>query len=152
MDAGIDILKNIRRRSPGMKRLMVLAAGIVFVFSAAVFAVDGPSQVPAKTDPSKAGIVKPPTKVSITGVVKDISGTMISVERTVRGNTEIMEFALDKAVEKIKVGDKVKVNYLKKDGKNTATRVTPVVVRKIIRKPSPLKETRPSPAETPSQK
>ena len=63
-----------------------------------------------------------------------------------------MEFALDKAVEKIKVGDKVKVNYLKKDGKNTATRVTPVVVRKIIRKPSPLKETRPSPAETPSQK
>ena len=126
-----------------MKRLMVLAAGIVFVFSAAVFAVDGPSQVPAKTDPSKAGIVK---------VVKDISDTMISVQRTVRGNTEIMEFALDKAVEKIKVGDKVKVNYLKKDGKNTATRVTPVVVRKIIRKPSPLKETRPSPAETPSQK
>jgi hypothetical protein len=102
---GIDILKNIRRRSPGMKRLMVLAAGIVFVFSAAVFAVDGPSQVPAKTDPSKAGIVKPPTKVSITGVVKDISDTMISVQRTVRGNTEIMEFALDKAVEKIKVGE-----------------------------------------------
>jgi hypothetical protein len=137
-----------------MKRLIVLAAGIVFVFSAAVFAVDGPSPAPAKADSSKAGIVKPPkeTKVSITGVVKAISDTTISVERTVRGNTEIMEFALDKAVEKIKVGDKVKVNYLKKDGKNTASRVTPVVVRKIIRKPSPLKETRPSPAETPPQK
>ncbi len=137
-----------------MKRLMLLAAGILFIFSAAVFAVDEPSPAPAKADPSKAVTMKPPkeTKVSITGVVKDISDTMISVERTVRGNTEIMEFALDKAVEKIKVGDKVKVNYLKKDGKNIATRVTPVVVRKIIRKPSPLKETRPSPAETPSQK
>ena len=139
-----------------MKRLMVLAAGIVFIFSAAVFAVDGPSQAqaPAKADPSKAVTVKPPkeTKVSIIGVVKDISDTMISVERTVRGKTETMEFTLDKPVEKILAGDKVKVNYLKKDGKNIATRVTPFVVRKIIRKTSPLRETRPSPAETPSQK
>jgi hypothetical protein len=129
---------------------MVLVA--VLVFSASVFAIDGPSQAPAKADPSKAVTVKAPkeTKVSITGVVKDISDTMISVERTVRGKTEIMEFALDKPVEKINVGDKVKVNYLKRDGKNVATRVTPVVVRKIIKKTSPLKETRPSPAETPS--
>jgi hypothetical protein len=134
-----------------MKRLMVLVAGIVFVFSAAVFAVDGTSQAPAKADPSKAVTVKPPkeTKVSITGVVKDISDTMISVERTVRGKTEIMEFALDRRVENIAAGDKVKVNYLKKDGKNLATRVTPVVVKKIIRKTSPLKETKPSPAEAP---
>jgi hypothetical protein len=126
---------------------MVLVAGIVFVFSASVFAIDGTSQAPAKADPSKAVTVKAPkeTKVSITGVVKDISDTVISVERTVRGKTEIMEFALDKAVEKINVGDKVKVNYLK-----IATRVTPVVVRKIIRKTSPLKETKPAPAEAPS--
>jgi hypothetical protein len=131
---------------------MILAAGIVFVFSAAVFAVDGPSQAPAKTDPSKAVTVKPPkeTKVSIIGVVRDISDTMISVERTVRGKTETMEFKLDKPVEKINAGDKVKVNYLKKDGKNLATRVTPVVVRKIIRKTSPLKETKPSLPEAPS--
>jgi hypothetical protein len=131
---------------------MILAAGIVFVFSAAVFAVDGPSQAPAKADPSKAVTVKPPkeTKVSIIGVVRDISDTMISVERTVRGKTETMEFTLDKPVEKINAGDKVKVNYLKKDGKNLATRVTPVVVRKIIRKTSPLKETKPSLPEAPS--
>jgi hypothetical protein len=133
---------------------MVLVAGIVFVFSASVFAIDGTSHAPAKADPSKAVTVKPPkeTKVSITGVVKDISDTMILVERTVRGKTETVEFALDKPVEKINIGDKVKVNYLKKDGKNIAIRVTPVVVRKIIRKTSPLKETRPSPAETPPQK
>jgi len=137
-----------------MKRLMVLLTGIVFIFGASVFAIDGTSQVPAKADPSKVVTVKPPkeTKVSITGVVKGISDTVISVERTVKGKTEIMEFALDKAVEKINVGDKVKVNYIKKDGKNIATRVTPVVVKKIIRKASPSRETRPSPAETPPQK
>jgi hypothetical protein len=131
---------------------MVLAAGIVFVFSASVFAIDGTSQAPAKADPSKAVSVKPPkeTKVSIIGVVRDISDTMISVERTVRGKTETMEFTLDKPIEKINAGDKVKVNYLKKDGKNIATRVTPVVARKIIRKTSPLKETRPAPPEAPS--
>jgi hypothetical protein len=154
MNAGNCVLRNIRRGLPGMKHLMVLAAGIVFIFSASVFAIDGTSHSPAKADPSKAVTVKPPkeTKVSITGVVKDISDTAISVERTVRGKTEIMEFTLDKAVEKINIGDKVKVNYLKKDGKNLATRVTPVVVKKIIRKASPIRETRPLPAETPPQK
>ena len=45
-----------------MKRLMLLVAGIVFVFSASVFAIDGPSQAPAKADPSKAVTVKAPRK------------------------------------------------------------------------------------------
>lgn len=137
-----------------MKHLMVMLAGIVIIFGASVFAVDGTSQIPAKADQSKAATVKPPkeTKMSITGVVKNISDTLISVERTVRGETEIMEFVLDKAVEKINVGDKVKVNYIKKNGKNIATRVTPVVAKKIIRKASPSRDTKPSPAETPAQK
>ncbi|MGC9975313.1 MAG: hypothetical protein ABSC57_01145 [Syntrophales bacterium] len=137
-----------------MKHLMVMLAGIVIIFGASVFAIDGTSQVPAKADPSKAVTVKPPkeTKVSIIGIVKDISDTHISVERTVRGETEIMEFVLDKAVEKVNVGDKVKVNYMKKDGKNTATRVTPVVVKKIIRKASPPTDTKPTPTETLPQK
>ncbi|HET6461238.1 MAG TPA: hypothetical protein VFG29_10700 [Syntrophales bacterium] len=137
-----------------MKHLMVMLAGIVIIFGASVFAVDGTSEVPAKADPSKAVTVKQPkeTKVSIIGIVKDISDTHISVERTVRGETEIMEFVLDKAIEKVNVGDKVKVNYMKKDGKNRATRVTPVVVKKIIRKASPPRDTKPTPTETLPQK
>jgi len=128
-----------------MKRLIMLAACLVFVFSAAVFAVDGPSQSPAKA------VSKPPkeTKVSVIGVVKEISDATISIERTVRGKTEIMEFALEKPVEKINAGDKVKVNYLKRDGKNVATRVSLFVVKKIIKKTSPLKETRPAAPEAP---
>jgi hypothetical protein len=64
-----------------------------------------------------------------------------------------MEFALDKPVEKIKAGDKVTVSYIKKEGRNIATRVTPVVARKIVKKPTPPKEPKQlSPEKTPSQK
>lgn len=134
-----------------MKRLIVLVVGFAFVFSTYIFAANGPSTVPAKTEPSKAVTMKPPkeTRVSITGIVKEISDTMILVERTVKGKTEIMEFALDKPAEKIKAGDKVRVSYIKKDGKNVARRVTPFIAKKIIKKTSPIKETKPLPTEAP---
>ena len=134
-----------------MKRLIVLVACFVFIFSACAFAADGPSTAPAKAEPSKAVTPKPPkeTRVSITGVVKEISDTMIVVERTVKGNTETMQFVLDKPVEQINVGDKVRVSYIKKDDKHIAIRVTPVVVKKIIKKTSPLKEIKPSSVEAP---
>jgi hypothetical protein len=133
-----------------MKHLILLVAGFVLIFNASVFAANGISATPAKAEPSKAVTVKPPkeTKVSITGVVKAVTDTMIMVERTVKGKTEIMEFALDKPVEKIKTGDKVKVSYIKKDGKNMATRVIPAVAKKIMKK-APPRETKPSPTETP---
>jgi hypothetical protein len=138
-----------------MKRLIVFVAGFVFVFSAYIFAADGPSTAPAKTEPSKAVTMKPPkeTRVSITGIVKEISDTTIVVERTVKGKTEIMEFALDKPVVKIKAGDKVRVSYIKKEDKYIARRVTPFIAKKIIKKTSPLKEIKPLPTEAqPAQK
>jgi ribosomal protein S1 len=133
-----------------MKHLILLVAGFVLIFTVSVFAANGISATPAKTEPSKAVTVKPPkeTKVSITGVVKEFTDTMIMVERTVKGKTELMEFALDKPVEKIKAGDKVKVSYIKKDGKNMATRVIPTVAKKITKK-APPREIKPSPTETP---
>jgi len=135
-----------------MKRLIVLAACFVFVFSACAFATDGTSAAPAKAEPSKAVAPKPSkeTRVSITGVVKEISNTMIMVERTVKENTETMQFVLDKPpVEQINVGDKVRVIYIKKDDKHIAIKVSPVVAKKIIKKTSPLKEVKPLPAEAP---
>jgi hypothetical protein len=135
-----------------MKRLIVLVACFVFIFSACAFAADGTSIAPAKAEPAKAVTPKPPkeTRVSITGVVKEISDTMIMVERTVKGNTETMQFVLDKPVEQINAGDKVRVSYIKKDDKHIATRVTPVIAKKIIKKASPLKEIKPLPAAPPS--
>jgi pyruvate/2-oxoglutarate dehydrogenase complex dihydrolipoamide acyltransferase (E2) component len=131
-----------------VKRLMVLAASFVFVFSAYIFAAEGPSATPAKTEPPKVASMKPhkETRVSITGVVKEISDTMITVERTVKGKTETMGFVLNKPVEKIKVGEKVRVSYIKREDKYIAIRVTPFTV-KIIKKATPLKAIKPSPTE-----
>ncbi len=122
-----------------MRRLIVFAAGFLFVFCTCIFAAEGPSATPAKAEPSKKFAVKPPkeTRVSITGVVQDISDTMITVERTVKGKTETMGFTLDKPVEKIKAGDKVRVSYIKREDKYIAIRVTPVIAKKIIKKVAP---------------
>jgi len=122
-----------------MKHLMVFAAGLAFVFGTYIFAAERPSTAPAKAELPKAVTVKPPkeTRVSITGVVREISDAMITVERTVKGKTETMGFVLDKPVEKIMVGDKVRVSYIKKDDKYVAIRVTPFVAKKIIKKVAP---------------
>jgi len=134
-----------------MKHLIVLVACFVFIFSACAFAADGTSISPAKAEPSKAVTSKPPKEpgVSITGVVKEISDTMIMVERTVKGNTETIKFVLDKPIEQINAGDKVMVSYIKRDDKHIATMVTPVIAKRIIKKTSPLKEIKPLPAEAP---
>jgi ribosomal 50S subunit-recycling heat shock protein len=59
------------------------------------------------------------------------------VERAVKGKVELIEFILDKPTEKIKVGDKVKVSFIKKEGKYMAEHVTLVVNKKRIRKDTP---------------
>lgn len=137
-----------------MKRLMVLVASFIFVFSAYMSAAEGPSAPPAKSEMPKSVTMKPPkeTKLTITGIVKDISDTTITVERTVKGKTESVGFILDKPLEKIKIGEKVRVSYIKKGDKHIATRVTPFDV-KIIKKGAPSKEMKASPsAEGPAKK
>jgi hypothetical protein len=131
-----------------MKHLIVLVAFFVFILNVCAFASDGTSTAPAKAEPSKAVTPKLPkeTRVSISGVVKEISDTMVMVERTVKGNTETMQFVLYKPVEQINAGDKVRVSYIKKDDKLIAIRVSPVVAKKIIKKASPYKEIKPAEA------
>lgn len=132
-----------------MRHFIVFAVGLAFAFCALVFAADKPSDVPSKTQPIKTAPIKAgkETRVSFTGIVKEISNTTIMVERTVKGNVETMEFALDKAVEKIKAGDKVKVSYIKKEGKNIAIKVAHDVVKKITKKMAPAKEAKTAPTE-----
>ncbi len=134
-----------------MKHLIVLVGFFVLIFNVWTLAADETSTAPAKVEHSKAVVPKPPkeTRVSISGVVKEISDTMVMVERTVKGNTETMQFVLYKPVEQINAGDKVRVSYIKKDDKFIAIRVSRVVAKKIIKKAFPLKEIRPLPAEAP---
>jgi ribosomal protein S1 len=130
--------------------MMLFVAVFVFTFNVSAFAANGTSAPPAKADTTKAAVVKPPkeTKVYITGIVKELSDTMIMIERTIKGKTELMEFSLDKPVEIIKIGDKVRVSYIKKDGKNVATRVSLSVAKKINKKTTP-RETKQIPTVTP---
>jgi len=123
--------------SPRMKRLAVVAvAGAIVILLIAIFAVKISSTVPAKVDSFKAPLVRAEkrTKVTFIGVVKGLSDTTILVERAIKGKVELIEFVLDKPTEKIEVGDKVKVSYLKKEGENIAIMVSPIVAKKVINK------------------
>ena len=122
-----------------MKRLITFTVLLVRVFMVTAIAVDESSLVLAKTEIAEPATVKETreTHVSFTGIVKAISDTTLTVERAVRDKTETIEFALDKPVEKIKIGDKVKVSFIKKEGKYIAAHVTLVVNKKIIKKDTP---------------
>ena len=127
--------------SPRMKHLtMVSVAGAIVILLIAIFAVKISSTVPVKVDSSKAPAVRTAkrTRVTFIGVVKGLSDTTILVERAVKGKVELIEFVLDKPTEKIEVGDKVKVSYLKKEGTNIAIMVSPLVAKKVINKSIPL--------------
>jgi hypothetical protein len=138
-----------------MKRFIVFVVGLAFASGALAFNTDKPPIVPSSTQPAKTAPIKArkETRVSFTGIVKEISDTTVMVERSVKGNVETMEFALDKPVQDIKAGDKVKVSYVKKEGKNIAMKVAPVVAKRIMKKAAPSKEIKPAPVEaTPSKK
>jgi hypothetical protein len=137
-----------------MRRFIVFVVGLAFASGALAFNTDRPSIVPPGTQPAKTAPMKArkETRVSFAGIVKEISDTTIMVERSVKGNVETMEFALDKPVQDIKAGDKVKITYTKKEGKNIAIKVAPVVAKKIIKKAAPVKEVKPAPVETTPQK
>ena len=133
-----------------MKHLTVVSvAGAIVILLISIFAVKISSTVPAKVDSSKAPAARTAkrTRVTFIGVVKGLSDTTILVERAVKGKVELIEFVLDKPTEKIEVGDKVRVSYLKKEGKNIATMVTPIVAKKVTNKKiPPLLETKPYPS------
>lgn len=127
---------NRTERSFKMRRFMVFIVVLATTFVASAFATEKPIVVPSGTQPAQIAPVKATkeTRVSITGVVREISDTAVIVERSVKGNIEAMEFALDKPAEKIKAGDKVKISYVKKEGKNIARKVAAVVVKRIVKK------------------
>lgn len=120
--------------SPRMKHLTeVSVAGTILILLISIFAVEIFSTVPAELELSKAIaiVTVQETIVTFTGVVKKKFDTKLLVERTVKGKVEFTEFILDKPNEKIKTGDKVKVSYIRKEDKNIAKRLIPVISKKI---------------------
>jgi hypothetical protein len=117
-----------------MKKALWYIVGTVFLLSTLAFAADK-AVSPAKADPVKTNIVKA-AKMHATGKVIEISNESIKIERTVKGDVETMEFALDKPVKNIIVNDSVKIAYTEKDGKLIASRVAKVTFKKKEIKPT----------------
>lgn len=111
-----------------MKKALWYMVGAIFILSTLTFAAEkNTSHV--GTEPVKTNVVKP-TRMHATGKVVEISDETIKIERTVKGDMENMEFALDKPFAGIMVNDSVKIAYTEKNGKLIATRVVKVVLKK----------------------
>ena len=117
-----------------MKKALWYAIGTVFLLSTLAFAIDK-TDSSVKVGPVKTYIVKA-AKMHATGKVIEISDESVKIERTVKGDVETMEFALEKPVKSISVGDSVKIAYMEKDGKLIASRVAKITFKKKEIKPA----------------
>lgn len=111
-----------------MKKFILYIIGVAFLLSTFSFAADNAVST-NKIAPAKANTVKAAMMQAI-GKVVEISDTSIKIERTLKGDTEIMEFALEAPVTNIMINDSVKIGYTEKDGKQTALKVSKVTVKK----------------------
>jgi hypothetical protein len=130
--------------------------GMAFMLGASALAIDPPAGSPAKSpftkDQAAKSAVKKPvpreTRMRVTGVVTEITGDTIRIERAV--TAELMAFTLEKAPDKIKAGDKVTISYIQKEEKNIALRVNKAVAKKkAVTAQSGATAPSPSPAPKP---
>ncbi|PKN53678.1 MAG: hypothetical protein CVU55_00720 [Deltaproteobacteria bacterium HGW-Deltaproteobacteria-13] len=120
-----------------MRKALWYIVGVVFILSTLAFAADKPAST-VKANPVKTNVIKA-ARMHATGKVVEISGESIKIERTVKGDIENMEFALDKPSAGISVNDSVKIDYTEKDGKLVASRVAKVTFKKKEVKPPEAK-------------
>lgn len=125
-----------------MKKALSYIVGLVFLLSVVAFAADKPAST-IKAQPVKTNIVKA-AKMHATGKVIEIYYESIKIERTLKGDVESMEFTLEKPVADIGENDSVKIEYVEKDGKLVASKVTKVILKKKEVKPI---ETKPVPGK-----
>ena len=127
-----------------MKRLMLFAAGLTFLLFAWAFAADQPvSTAPTAVTSRTAKI----TRMRAPGTILEISDVMLKIERKIKDRVETMEFVLEKPV-KFKVGDRVRVSYVEKDGKMNATRVVKAPIIQVKKVAKPIKEATPAGGNT----
>ncbi len=115
-----------------MRRLVLFLGICFFCASANLYAavLDQGAKVPSIPSGNAVKV----TKMRAAGVVMEISDTALKIERKIKDKAETMEFVLEKALNKIKVGNKVRVSYITREGKNVATKVTADVPNKAINK------------------
>jgi hypothetical protein len=105
-----------------MKKILVCIISVLCFVAALAFAADKPVTESSQGVVLKTTNVKVP-KMNARGKVVEISPSSIRIERRIKGNIEVMEFALENPAQDIAVSDSVKIDYTVKDGKLTASRV-----------------------------
>lgn len=99
-----------------MKHFWTGTAVVILMGFTLAFAAEKP---PAATLP-----VRTP-EMSAAGRVIEISAAVLRIERSVKGESEIMAFVLEAPLTGFAAGDQIKVNYRIKEGRNTLIRATP---------------------------
>ena len=127
-----------------MKRLMLFAAGLTFLLFAWAFAAAQPVSTAPAAVPSQTAKI---TRMRAPGTILEISDVMLKIERKIKDRVETMEFVLEKPV-KFKVGDRVRVSYVEKDGKMNATRVVKAPIIQVKKVAKPIKEATPAGGNT----
>ncbi len=102
-----------------MKRLFVILSTVAMIIGMTAL-------VSAQAPDAKAPEAKAPAAAAapVMGKVVELNAQMLKVEVMVNDKAEVKEFALEKPVMDVKVGDQVKVTFVAKDGKNIAQTVT----------------------------
>lgn len=109
-----------------IKKALVCTAGVICILAAFAFAAEKTVKEPNQGVDAKQANTKT-ARMNARGKVVDISDKAITIERTIKGSIEKMEFALGTTVEGVAVNDFVKIDYSVKDGKLTASRVARLV-------------------------
>jgi len=116
-----------------MKRFWTVAAVLLLIGFTLAFAAEKP-QVAAPLPPRTP-------EMSTAGKVLAVSDVSLKIERTLKGEAEIMEFVLEQPFANIAVGDQVKVSYRQKEGRNILLRVAPAKMTAVQKpKKEPSKE------------
>ena len=127
-----------------MKKILVCITGVVFLLAALAFAADKPATDATKNSAVKANVVKN-ANMNARGKVVEVSDKAVKIERSIKGNTQIMEFALDQPLENIAVNDSVKIDYSEQDGKFIASRVAKLsATKRIIKKETAVTTDKPA--------
>ncbi|MEN6359194.1 MAG: hypothetical protein ABFD59_03910 [Smithella sp.] len=105
-----------------MIKKLVCLTGVICLLAAIAYAADKPVTQTNQGAVLKTTSVKT-AKMNARGKVVEISDKAIKIARSIKGDIEIMEFALENPTKDIVVNDSVKIDYSIKDGKLTASRV-----------------------------
>lgn len=117
-----------------MRRLLTMVLSLVLLCATvSIYAAAPDKGVTAAVAPLSALTAKM-AKMRAAGVVTEISDTSLKIERKVKDKVETMEFRLEKPLNRINVGQKVKVSYINSEDKNVATKVTVDIPRKLNKK------------------